>query len=323
MKQFSLFLLLFIAVTTHAQQISDFEGILTEAGTVWDGSDGSANGFSGEGAWFPTIWATSEYGDYWGGGFAVSSVTDNTTSGLGNQYSAVTGAGFYGSLSYAVAQAYTPYFKLTGPARTIIGAYITNTTYAHNSMRDGDAFAKKFGGNDGSDPDYFRVNFVGFNNGTQSGDTVTFYLADFRSSEPAEDHIIDEWTWLDLSALGSVDSVTYFFESSDVGDWGINTPSYFAIDNLTIEEPAAIHAASTAGVFNLYPNPAADRVNIRFNAVKDATVEVLSASGQRLRSFPGQASDSSFQVYDLPAGFYLVRVVSGASVHTQPFVITR
>jgi hypothetical protein len=37
------------------------------------------------------------------------------------------------------------------------GVYVTNTTYAYNSMRDGDMFAKKFGGPTGNDPDWYKL----------------------------------------------------------------------------------------------------------------------------------------------------------------------
>ncbi|HEB89007.1 MAG TPA: DUF4465 domain-containing protein, partial [Deltaproteobacteria bacterium] len=49
---------------------------------------------------------------------------------------------------------------------------------------------------------------------------------------------LDQWVFQDLSSLGLVKELGFSFESSDVGSFGINTPQYFAIDNLTtIPEP--------------------------------------------------------------------------------------
>ena len=58
---------------------------------------------------------------------------------------------------------------------------VTNSTYAAISMRDGDSFAKKFGGGSGDDPDFFAVTFTGFEGFGATGNVtgnVKFYLAD-------------------------------------------------------------------------------------------------------------------------------------------------
>ncbi len=118
------------------------------------------------------------------------------------------------------------------------GAWFTNTTYAALSMRDGDAFAKRFGGETGSDPDFFKLIVEGIDAFGGSTGTAELFLADFRFADSAEDYILDEWVFLDLSGLGAVRALRFGFESSDVGAFGINTPVYFAIDDLvTIPEP--------------------------------------------------------------------------------------
>jgi hypothetical protein len=100
-------------------------------------------------------------------------------------------------------------------------------------MRDGDSFAKKFGGPDGTDPDYFRLIISGYDQYGDYTGTIVFYLADFRSPNADDDYILDQWTWVDLASLGSVVNLEFTMESSDAGLFGINTPTYFAIDNLT------------------------------------------------------------------------------------------
>jgi len=62
---------------------------------------------------------------------------------------------------------------------------------------------------------------------------VEFYLADFQFTDNAFDYILDGWTWVDLSSLGSaVKTLEFALSSSDTGMWGMNTPAYFALDNL-------------------------------------------------------------------------------------------
>lgn len=169
-------------------------------------------------------------------GFAASSTTDATTPGFGNQFSNITGSGAGGSDGYGIG-----YFdaRLVLPApQIVLGASFANTTYAALSMRDGDAFSKRFGGPTGSDPDFFRLLVEGIDDLGISTGIVELMLADYRFADAASDFIVDEWVFLDLSGLGAVRELRFGFESSDVGAFGINTPVYFAIDDLvTIPEP--------------------------------------------------------------------------------------
>ncbi|NBD37271.1 MAG: DUF4465 domain-containing protein, partial [Verrucomicrobia bacterium] len=127
---------------------------------------------------------------------------------------------------------------------------VTNTTYAALSMRDGDAFAKQFGGADGSDPDYFRLTIEGLDGTATVTGAVEFYLADFRFADDARDTIVETWEEVDLSALGSgVAELRFSLDSSDEGEFGMNTPSYFAMDDLAfaaVPEPSVL--AVLAGI---------------------------------------------------------------------------
>jgi len=180
-------------------------------------------------------------------GFAVSSHTDTETPGFMNDLSAITGGGAYGSAAYAVG--YASGFAPAPPALEILdagdagvvlkGLFITNTTYAYLSMLNGDDFSKKFGGEDGADEDWFMLTIHGLGPGGGETGTVDFYLADFRAAEPAGDYIVDQWTWVDLTSLGPVTGLGFTLASTDTGDWGINTPAYFALDDLNRVEPVA------------------------------------------------------------------------------------
>lgn len=99
-------------------------------------------------------------------------------------------------------------------------------------MRDGEGPAKKFGGVDGSDPDFFQLIVRGTDGQGGYTGAVEFYLADFQDDDNSLDYIVDEWTWVDLSSLGNVAGLEFSFDSSDTGDYGINTPLYFAMDDL-------------------------------------------------------------------------------------------
>ena len=226
----------------------DFDSLPVGVEGYWNGSDESG-GFASGGATF-----VNNYNTAWGSwsGFACSNHTDTTTPGFFNKYRAFTGGGAGGSSQYALGggdstgavEPTIEFEALTDLAG--LGASFTNTTYSALSMRDGDGFAKKFGGLDGTESDFFRLTIHGYAGGLSTG-TVDFYLADFRFGNSGQDYIVDEWTFVDFSALGSVDELRFSFASSDVGAFVINTPLYFAMDDfLAVPEPSTL-LASLAG----------------------------------------------------------------------------
>lgn len=201
----------------------------------WNGSN-LAGGFTTGGATFNNTYDDT-FGPYWEK-FAYSNTTDVSTPGYTNQYSAYPGSGAGGSSNYVVG--FQPYFGEFGLNFSTpqdfagLSVDITNTTYAALSMLNGAPPAKKFGGVSGDDADWFLLTITGWNGATQAG-TVEFYLADYRFADNSLDYIVDDWTSVDLSSLGSgIDKLTFGLTSSDNSDFGMNTPAYFALDNLEV-----------------------------------------------------------------------------------------
>ncbi len=214
----------------------------TGGGHYWNGSNG-AGSFTEGGATFVNVYDT-----VWGSwsGFAYSNTTDTGDGSWGNQYSAYAGGGAQGSSVYAVAyqDAYTPTtptLQLDGPT-SLAGkwVYLTNTTYAAMDMLNGSAFSKKFGGASGDDPDWFKLTLTGKLDSATTG-TVDFYLADYRFADNSQDYIVQQWAEVDMTSLGTVDQVEFTLTSSDTGAFGMNTPSYFALDSFgAVPEPATL-----------------------------------------------------------------------------------
>ena len=200
-------------------------------------------GFDDGGVHFPYVWDTT-YGGAWSTGFAFSNMKDSMTSGYTNRYSAKAAEGYNGSEKYSVYWAGYGSSKgvsLTSGKRFLPqGFYVTNSTYAYNSMRDGDFVSKKFGGVSGNDSDWFKLTINGYLNGSMKSEKVTFYLADFRYPS-AVDYIVKDWRLCDLTDLGAVDSLAFSLTSSDTGAFGMNTPAYFALDDVTfVPEPQVL-----------------------------------------------------------------------------------
>lgn len=205
-------------------------------GVYYNGSD-LAGGFTSGGLHF-----ANDYNADWSAwnGFAYSTTSDTVTGDFSNQYSAYSGSAFTGAVHAVSFVSGTAVATLPSAWNTPLSVQITNVTYAALTMLDGDMFSKKFGGPDGTDPDWFRLTITGLDSAANVTGSVDFYLADFRSPDANDHYILDEWAEVDLTPLGSgVNQLSFSLSSSDVGDWGMNTPAYFAMDRLVlIPEPA-------------------------------------------------------------------------------------
>lgn len=155
-------------------------------------------------------------------GSVVSNKKDNTYKDDFDGDKSVSGGACQGK-NYLV---WTP--SLTGAdgiklkkAAKVPGMYVNNSAYAYASMTKGDMFAgEPFGDND-----WLLLTVSASKGGKAVNTTVEFYLAKGKS-------IVTEWTYVDLSKLGEIDQLSFALTGSRTGEFGLNTPAYFCIDNL-------------------------------------------------------------------------------------------
>lgn len=239
--------------------------------------------------------------------WAISNTTDTTDGTFLNDVSAFTGQGVDGSDNYAVAFGNTRMFEnsLAQPIAYVFEEiYVTNTTYAALVIRDGNQFSDRFGGVTGTDPDFFTVTFRGYLNGRASADSVTVYLADFRSDDPADDYILDEWLAVDLTSLGQVTEVKLRFASSDVNAFGILTPTYVAVDDIRFraEEPVGLRDLEAAPAPWVFPSVAKEVLYVETEApVAYAVYDMLG------RETLAGTTSREIDVADLRPGAYAIR----------------
>ena len=55
----------------------------------------------------------------------------------------------------------------------------------------------------------------------------------FRLAEGEQ--VLGTWAGFDLSPLGEVSRVVFSIESNDVGEYGLNVPAFFCIDNIEMQ----------------------------------------------------------------------------------------
>jgi Domain of unknown function (DUF4465)/Secretion system C-terminal sorting domain len=302
MKFFIFFL--FSAVTLTAQTTATFEQTNFGAAKFLDNSGTSGVFANGNIALVNNYNTQFQSWDGW----ALSKDTDITTASFINQFSCIAGKGYNNSAAYAVGYTFeSAVIRLTGPAegKGVQGLYLNNSTYAYLSMRDGDGFAKKFGGPTGNDPDYYFLTIKAMKNGNVGADSVNFYLADYRFANNTQDYLVKDWTFVNLSTLGNADSLLFSVSSSDVGAFGINTPTYFCMDNLTtLDGMVAQFEPKAEAKLSVYPNLVQDVLHI-VQEGQLADYQIVDMHGKVVRE--ANSNVTEITVSDLQRGWFLLR----------------
>ena len=189
-------------------------------------------------------------GSSWGGtyydGFTFACSDDKTNGGVAHQWGNIAGGGIASvdgddiTVDATIPYVLAYWSEWTGPTcnevtfttdknYTAVGAYVVNTTYTYLACKDGASPAVAFT----QEGDSFKL----IAHGVKDGEEVAQASIELAGFSDGAFHAIDKWTWWDLSALGEVNKIYFTMSSTDVGDWGINTPTYFALDRLTVVDP--------------------------------------------------------------------------------------
>ncbi len=211
------------AISAQAGVIT-FDDLLLAADSAFD--PGETTSFQSGGA---TFYHDAPYGDCCWSGFTYSNKIDTTTPGYLNDMAAITGDGVgMGYDNYAVG--FDNATLRFNTAQSVQSVYLTNTTYAYRAMHDGDdGNTVPFIKGPFVDGDFYKVIIRGLDSNGNAISSQEILLGDGTN-------IISAWTLFDLSSLGLVYGLNFTLDSSDVSPYGINTPAYFALDNLTISE---------------------------------------------------------------------------------------
>lgn len=163
-----------------------------------------------------------EYGIYYFGNI-VSNKTDTTYDFYSDSDKSAAG-GAHGGKNYVVWTAsYTGEDGVTlKTAAKVPGMFVCNTPWVVDAIKNGDGMSTVAGGF--TDEDYFLLTITGSLENKETG-SVEFYLAKGQN-------IVENWTYVDLSALGKVDAIRFALSSTKGNDYGMTTPAYFAFDDL-------------------------------------------------------------------------------------------
>ena len=110
-----------------------------------------------------------------------------------------------------------------GVERTIKSCYVASTSYFVNVAKNGNSFAEPLG-----ESDEVKIYARGFDKSGRSTGVVEKVFA-------RKGNLTEQWTEWDLSALGKVETVHFDVLGGPETPYGMTTPKYFAIDDITIE----------------------------------------------------------------------------------------
>jgi hypothetical protein len=292
-------------LSSFAQTSTNFETFTLSPNSFY--KDTNSVPFQSPSVLFRYYWDTQF--DFWSGGFAYTNKTD-TSSGYPNIYSARTGKGYNNSAKYATGQT-GAVMVLKAPFDRLDGFYITNTTYAFKSMKNGDQFAKKFGGASGNDPDWFKLTAKAFLNGSMKNDSSVFYLADFRFANNSSDYIIESWQWFNTSNLGEADSIKFFMYSSDVSFGFMNTPAFFSLDEVTVSDAFVGLKKNTSDVaVSVYPNPFSSVLNVQASESKYKLL-ITDITGKSIFTANSNEMKNQIDMSLLSPGIYFAEIEIG------------
>lgn len=321
-----------------AQMLEGFEYVKADSGQVINGSKGE-NSFKlqSQGGGFvftmPILWDTSS-GGYWAAGWAISKKIDGSSGNSDfskHLYCAKPGYGSekgingkYKGTTFAVGMNKSYILSPTNPLKGFFfNLKIANTTYAYNSMKNGDAFAKKFGGLSGNDADSFVLK-IGFYHKGKLLSRFSVVLADYRFADNSKDYILDSWQTVfcakqGVGQLGPIDSTVFELQSSDSGSFGMNTPGFFAIDEVGAD--LWVKVISIPKMLALsYPNPAKDKVRVETTGNMDK-IEIVDVLGKRVYLEAGLNRKAfDIGISDWPMGVYRVKIITSIGIETCEIV---
>ena len=205
---------------TPTNKVLTFEELsLSKADTFWNGSDKSGK-FTSQGVNF-----INSYNETWGSwkGFSYSDKKDKLGKDWNNQYSVYNSSeGAETGEKFVIANGQGATIKFS-KATKVVSLLATNGAYPYWAMKEGNQFSEALDADD-----WFKARFMGYKEaGKATTDTVDFFLAE-------KGKIVTQWTKVDLSKLGAVDSLKIYFDGTKKNSHGLTTPLYVFIDNLEI-----------------------------------------------------------------------------------------
>ena len=331
----------FLCATTafaHFYSVLDLsdDSIAYDENEVWAGAYGNDN-FEADGFVFSHA---APYGPGYYEGFLPSRNTDNANhydspGWIANQWGCMAQGGvnlesnhslradaikgkpfminYYSAYSSNGSEYGTSYITMSdtgGHSFSPEGVYVCNSPWGYYGSTEGDGFARPLT----TEGDFYKVTFHGVHIKSGTTKSVDFYLAEYLHSDRNADGIIDEqdnyvndqWSWCDLTPLGKVDVIYITMDSSDSGEYGMNTSTIVCLDGLS-----ATYSTSVEGVWGDGCRVYAADGMIYTQLDKAQTIKVYNTAGVLVASYKVGGGANMVDASHLPSGIYFVSHESG------------
>jgi len=238
-----------IVVTVHGTaKVATFDDLYLPAESYWWGDtvpNYKNTFYSGSYSFANSMIPYSQTWGLFGYSNKTSTSFDMSTL-ITDQFNSVVGHGVNGSSNYAVVYPshvmghtmVVPTHKPQGDS--IRGCYITNNAWVKYVSIHGTG-TNSNGKQDANTP-FTTGDWVKLTAKADNGKSVSFYLADYRSSNPADHYLIESWQWLDLRSLGVVKNVTFTMDGTRHNQYGTTIPTYFCMDDFGGDRPLTTFA---------------------------------------------------------------------------------
>ncbi len=278
-----------------------------------------------EGVHFRSVYDTS-FGGFWSSGWAFSRSTD-TTGNFRNLYGVVGGVPpccVPGSDTYLSGQQGA--YLLLPPNSSLVALEYNNLAYTAATLKRGSGFSKVFGrdANGGNTaPDSLILSVCGYLDGLPTF-VKNLPLADFRAADSADDYIVNRWTPAQLTPSArfiETDSVAFRLRSSDNGDFGNNTPDFFAIGKLAARlNVTALKSIAKVAPVKVYPIPTRDWVAVG-EGEGNGELTIADATGRIVEYQDHYLMGSRVQLSNVAAGVYYASLRVDGKVSAARFIV--
>lgn len=177
-----------------------------------------------------------------------------------------------------------------GLSHAVESVYVNLTSYPYYCVEEGDAYARAF-----RNGDKLTLTI----DGIHADGSIATAECTLASAANGVLSITRGWRKVDLSALGAVSELRFRMSTTDRGEWGDNTPLYFALDKLTADsqaQGAGVQSIVAAGALSYDRTTATIHSNAAFTAVFNSTGQLVASTDKE-----------TLNIESLPAGIYVVR----------------
>ncbi len=254
-------------------------------------------------------WISNQWGCMAQGGVDLTSDTSDPTAIIGkpfmiNYYSAyAASASEYGSSYITIAN---------GAEFTPRSVYVCNSPWGYYGCTEGDGFAQPLVAEGG----YYKITFNGVNTTTGVTTSKDFFLAERKYSDRNSDGVINEqdnytntsWSLCDLSSLGNVNIIYITMDSSDKGDFGMNTSTIACLDGLQCTTNSSVDKIERDDN-NIYTANG----NLFVTLHKSQEIHIYNTTGMLVGSYILGAGTHMIDISHMAHGVYFIQHSSGCN----------